>query len=523
MILRRRDDRGSMPMAVLLTIIGVGLSGLLASTINAQISTARSTLQRSDSLDVAQSGVEVALGQIRLATKADGTGDYAKLPCGPYSGSISGATAQTYTVSIYYLTTEPPAGDLAYAQANALPCTGTYLASGKPLFAFLSSTGKVLTAQKGRIVNATYSLRTKNRENVAGGLIRLYRNGVQPDLCLAAPAAAPGAGDALSIQVCDPGSAAQRFAYETNLNLVLASTRADGSRGMCLDAVNHLDPVVFQPCTATTSARQQWSLNDRGSFEGTSDGSTLNSTCFHLTSPGTAGSAVVLHAAANDPPAVSEHDRACRTDYSDARTFTPDPDVGTGGAGQPLSATTSTQLVSQLVNFDQFGRCLDVTADDVNNTFLVIWPCKQNPNGTIQWNQVWKMKPIPLITVGTTSISGTIFTTYNGSDYCLVSPGNTTGYVRVMLCASAPVGSTTWVRRGATGVFATAYRIESTYGAPAGTTYCLSRTDPTATTPDLWQQGASKSIVRVCDASAAQKWNASPTILSSALEDVTED
>ena len=146
MRLRRRDDRGSMPMAVLLTIIGISLSGLLATTINAQITTARSISQRTASMDVAAAGLEIALGHIRFARKADGSGDYAKLPCGPYASTISGATAQSYVVKIYYLLAAPPGGDFAALDpSKIIDCTGTVLPVGsKPLFVHLSSTGRVL-------------------------------------------------------------------------------------------------------------------------------------------------------------------------------------------------------------------------------------------------------------------------------------------------------------------------------------------------------------------------------------------
>jgi hypothetical protein len=132
---------------------------------------------------------------------------------------------------------------------------------------------------------------------------------------------------------------------------------------------------------------------------------------------------------------------------------------------------------------------------------------------------VWKL-PVP--TGANTFGTGPIFTTTGGQNYCLVSPGSTTGYVKVQLCSSAPAAAIQWTRQYGTGVFANTYRIESTYGAPAGTTYCLAPTDPKAGTPDLWQ-GASKAILQVCASSAAQKWNATPTILSSPLTDVSEN
>jgi hypothetical protein len=510
----QRDDTGSLPLAMLLTVIGVGLSGLLASTLNAQLAASRATAQRAEAADAAQSGIEIALGQIRTARNATtNAGDYTKLPCGPFTGQVSVGTKQSYTVQVYYLTAQPPAGGVAWAQTNKLACSaGGTLATGKPTYVLLSSTGKAVSGQAGRTVNATYRLHTKSRQNVAGGLIRLY-GATSPELCMAAPSATPPAGATLTMQPCDAASATQRFAYDPTLNLALTASRADGSTGMCLDALAHGDPVLFQPCAPATAPvnRQQWSLNDRGNFEGW-NGTNPNSTCFHLTAPGVAGSQVVLHATAADPAGVSQQDAACGGDYTTSRTFTPDAEVGTGRAG---AAT------GQLVNFDQFGRCLDVTADNVGADHLVIWPCKQKPSGTIQWNQVFTL---PAFTGTATSANGRIVTkTPDGQEYCLLSPGSTSGYVKVQLCSAAPAAAIQWTRQGATGVFATAYRIESTYGAPTGVTYCLTPTDRTATAPDLWQQGASKSVLRVCDSSAAQKWNALPTILSSALTDVSEN
>jgi hypothetical protein len=78
----------------------------------------------------------------------------------------------------------------------------------------------------------------------------------------------------------------------------------------------------------------------------------------------------------------------------------------------------------------------------------------------------------------------------------------------------------TWTRYAATGVFATAYRIESTYQAPTGQTWCLTGTGST----DYWQGhgDVSKAVMAPCDGSTLQKWNASPTVLQAALRDITE-
>jgi Ricin-type beta-trefoil lectin domain len=512
----RADDRGSLPMAMLLILVGLALSGMLATSVNSQIAATRSTAQRSDALDAAQSGIDIGLGHLRTAVTSTGTGDPAKLPCGPFSGSVSGGTQQSYTVTVYYLTSQPPAGDVTWANANKLPCAGTYLTSSTvPIYVLLASNGKVMPSDPGRTVFATYTLHSKSRDNVAGGLIHLYGPN-NPDLCFAAPSPTPAAGSALSMQICDSTNDAQKFAYASNLNLVLVASRADGSTGLCLDAgPTNNEAVLFQPCSATTVARQQWSLNDRANFEGTTNGIDLNSICFHLTTAGAAGSPVVLHATASDPSGVSQQDAACNGDYTNNRSFAPDAAAGTGRAGPDTS---------QLVNFSQFGRCLDVSANSVTATFMVIWPCKQKPSGAIQWNQVWTL---PAITSPATSATGKIYVTTGGSNYCLVSPGSIVAgqYPVLQVCPTGALpASMTWTRRAGTGVFATAYRIESTYGAPVGTTYCLQPTDPTATPPDYWANhgDVSKLVVAVCTSAALQKWNASPMILQSTLTDVSE-
>ncbi|WP_199514021.1 RICIN domain-containing protein [Nucisporomicrobium flavum] len=522
---RATGDRGSLPMAMLLILVGVSLSGLLAAAVSAQISGTRATVHSSEALDAAQSGIDVALGQIRLAV-TDGAGDPAKLPCGPFTGAVNTATDQSYTVAIFYLRTQPPAGDVGWAQANKMTCTGSHLSGAEtPVYVLLSSTGRALDTggtTAPRTVTATYTMHSTTRENVAGGLVHVLGQN-NPDLCFSAPGKTPVAGAPLTLQVCDSNDDRQKFAYVSNLNLVLVASRADGSTGMCLDAAPvHGEQVVFRPCADPTAEQQQWSLNDRANFEGTKN-AVRDQQCFHVVSPGIAGSTIVLHAAANDPAGVSQYDKACGDDYTVTRSFQPEAAVGTGGAGARSN---------QLVNFEQFGRCFDVSGNDVSEKYMVIWPCKQSPNGVVQWNQVWHLPAIP---DGHSSGTGVIWlhSDQDNRTYCLSSPGwlnppgyapATASYPKLVTCdPTAPATlATTWTRRGATGVFATAYRIETTYGAPTGTAWCLA---PTDTAYDYWYTGnkdVSKGTLAVCDGTRGQKWNADPMVLSSAVSDVSE-
>jgi hypothetical protein len=319
-----------------------------------------------------------------------------------------------------------------------------------------------------------------------------------PDLCFDAGSASPVAGTNLQMQPCNSVSRHQKFAYTKDLNLVLTSTRTTAMPlGMCLDAAPVTgNNVQFRPCIDPPAARQRWSLNDSSHFQGTDPVTlNLNSLCFRIQTPNTAGSFVVLGACGS--------------------SFAPEAAVGAGAAGASSN---------QFVNFSQFGRCLDVTEfhNWVTYGYLISWPCKQAPDPTdIGWNQKWSFPPVP---VGAASSAPGRITTLSTNPppilHCLRSPGSVAPgqYVTITPC---PGGSGTtqqdqrWTIYGDTGVYATSYRVTDGYG------YCLTPTDP----PDLYRtvNQISKIVVRVCDGSTKQKWNAPAELLDSTpLKDIGE-
>jgi hypothetical protein len=272
---------------------------------------------------------------------------------------------------------------------------------------------------------------------------------------------------------------------------------------MCLDAgTPHANGklVKFQSCAATTSPQQQWSINDSANFEGTSNGSTLDGYCFNVQNPNTAGSFVILGSGTT-----------CHKAYDTIETFSPEAAVGAGASGAEAG---------QIVNFSQFGRCVDVTEQNVLYSYLIVWPCKQAPDpANLTWNQVWSA---PDVAPGDSSATGAIFTTKLGVKYCLRTPGGPGPglYVTVNPC---PVGAITpdltWTVYTDTGVYATSYVIRDNDGD------CLQATDPTASPPDLYPKGQSisKIIVATCNGSTLQKWNAPPNILNPLpLKDISE-
>jgi len=165
-----------------------------------------------------------------------------------------------------------------------------------------------------------------------------------------------------------------------------------------------------------------------------------------------------------------------------------------------------------VVNFAQFGRCLDVTNKDVTYAFEIAWPCKQAPDPTtLTWNEVWTMPTVPN---GGISATGPIVTNKSGTLYCLKSPNSTAAgayYVVVAACPGSPTADEVWTVYGNTGTYETSYRILDKNG------YCLAATDQYATNPDLFSNGylTSKIIMAACSGSTLQKWNAPPNILQS--------
>jgi hypothetical protein len=224
--------------------------------------------------------------------------------------------------------------------------------------------------------------------------------------------------------------------------------------------------ATFRACDSRP--HQRWSYNDYGQFQlERYDATALSGLCLNA--------ADVLAA-----PLVV---RSC----SGTREWAPDTTVGAGAAG---AAT------GQLVNYAEFGRCLDVTAWNVNYPWLIAYPCKQDPTRPVGGNQRF-----------TYDTSTSRLWTNFGANYCLTSAGYSTGRVLTKACGS--VGQQTWTVNQDTGVRATSYTIVD------GNGLCMALGPPGTTSGglSLW----SSITVATCDGSYAQKWNAPPQLAASTV------
>jgi hypothetical protein len=92
------DDAGSLPIALLVTLVGVSLSALPSTMVVNQIGATRHSSDRVQAVDAVQAGLDVGLAHIRAAFDDYG-GDRHKLPCGPLKGKVG---AVDTTASAWY-------------------------------------------------------------------------------------------------------------------------------------------------------------------------------------------------------------------------------------------------------------------------------------------------------------------------------------------------------------------------------------------------------------------------------------
>ena len=486
--LRRRDD-GSLPLAMMLTLVGTTLSTLTVPVLINQLRDTAETIDRARALHAAQAGIDAVMGGIRATV-----GDLALLTnvcVKPWVGTITGSLK--YSASM----------QLQTGTKSLLGCTFAALLGATPASAVITSTG--YAGKTSRQLTATYVFRFTN-ENIEGGLVRFYGG----TYCLDGGSGSPAVGTSVTTQPCNTGAVRQTFAYTKQLQLMLVSSKtATNPLGMCLDsgagpATGVL--VTFQVCgSPTIPFNQRWNINDSSNFQSTNTANNgLGSFCFHAKSGSTPGAFVELN--------------SCAGAADNTRTFAPEASVGAGAAGPPY----------QLVNFKQFGRCIDVTNFDTTLGYLIVWPCKQAPNPlNVGWNQRFN---IPTTGTGKDTAKGSI-TTYDSTKtmktYCLVTAAAvyplTPHFVTAQDCTTVTGTKGDWnVSYQVENNYIESYVIKDTNGN------CLSPAnldDPLLPAADIFKGSTTvgKLIIAKCDGTKLQKWNAPANIEDpSPLKDIGE-
>ncbi|MBO3735905.1 ricin-type beta-trefoil lectin domain protein [Actinoplanes flavus] len=490
---RAGDDRGSLPMVMMVTFVGLALSVAFLPTIVRQVVTTRSFIDRDTALNGARIGMDVVMARVAAASEKVAQGD------------VRGLLEDLPKCLV-----EGDAGVSAAGEKLAYKVTITYYSeSGKKLDCPLKETPKTARLESqgfnsrspgSRILDGTYTFAIDN-SNVDGGAIRISSSTIG-DLCMDGVQKSPAPGAAVVMRRCDGGST-QQFQYTKELYVRLVNSEtATAAKGMCLyagaDAHKSGTGTVFQPCPSGTAiaTQFQWSLDGSSVMHSAGPDRKVENLCLNLKT-----------ASKVDTPLQLGSCGASGT----LNVWRFDPGVGAGMAGEETY---------QLVNYAQFSRCLDVTNKDTGYAYMIAWFCKQDPSGVVEWNQIW-VHPIPVEPA--TEKDGPIVVTKDNVKYCLRSPLTGESWVTTERCPSnlsvaALPDRLIWKVRHQDKTYTKAYRIEDRAGL------CLQPTDLAKATKDTTHSdGTSRVKVAACGASELQKWNA-PANLSgfSPIGDVTE-
>lgn len=515
-----RDERGVALMSVMLfMILLAGMSLVLLSIILGQVGPSYLAAKGTKTVYAAQAGLQSALGVVRSAAAAPDAsgnvfGDPAKLPC-TFAGSLDPAKPDVgYAVTIQYYVEDPTNKVEPWLSANDLTCTtlpsgqpgGVRNASNaltSPEYAYIVSRGTGSSAagrdaaEGNRAVAAVYKFKVRNI-NVPGG--RIYAP--PSNQCMAAqpnPATGKiGPGSKIKfVTSCAPDGGvrdeAQLWLYAQSYQIKLASSTDGVTPGLCITGTPN-DPAndaTLETCRIGSDRYSQlWSWTGDKTWQGQQSTITSGNAASFLAQTGSGSNLIVSAQFVN--------------------TFIPTPAVGAGNAGKDTK---------QIVNYKEFGRCLDVTGARIGDPFMIAYPCKQDPSGTgnppgtgkLDWNHKWWYTE-----TATTAPNQQIFvyTSYDASGNgvsttrrCLETPTGSSKYPTFKPC-TANLGDSakneqSWTRVYEAADYGSSYLIKDINGR------CL-----TANSGDLYDDGSgnkwSKITVGTCTVNENQKWNAPP-------------
>lgn len=487
-----RDRGAAMMFAVIFMILIGGVSVVLLSVIAGQVAPTLSALQGTRAGYAAQAGLQVGLGVIRTATSPPNLegvvyGNRLELPCS-IEGSADGTDETApFEVEIRYFTLDPGGRTDAWLDANDISCEDGSGVSTQPRYALVSSHGLSENQanddfSRERTMSAIYQFNLTN-VNIPGGRIL---NGARTHCLRAISAASDSRMAFYPIAQCT-NDALELWTYDANWRITLASTVAPSVTQLCIAG------PTSPPLTTTQDARlraclsptdparwnQLWSWVGGANWRGQQQNISSGISNYCLTPPtgnNITGSFL-----------VARHN-GCGSSMS------PTPEVGAGAAGYSTH---------QIVNFLQFGRCADVTNKSITHTFMIVYPCKQDPTGTgngIDWNHKWFYEE-PVELEGS-SVPQEIYVFNDNSQTqkrCLTTQPNNSTNIYVVFSACTGDARQKWTRVAELESYENSWLFVDTYGR------CL-----TAATSDLFNGQWARMTTVTCNGRDEQKWNAPP-------------
>ena len=496
---RPAGDRGAAMLTALMLVLVVGtLSLLVLGTLVSQVRPIAFAQKAGRTVFAAEAGQQVALGELRTSVAGSGSlsgyGDPAQLPCS-LEGAVGAPEDQlTYVVTVQYFAEDPSGKNAAWREVAALDCLTTSRGVGSvPAFAIISSQGRaagvpgLATTTGNRWLETQYAFQRTN-ENIPGGLFRTS------DLafCLEAESAEEDS-EVFYRSDCAPTDL-NLWVHDDNSYIVLASSITEGGPSLCLQGpAAGADPadslVRLAPCDVV--GRQLFSYKGYFQYQGQNDDNTgLGTGCLWAGVKHSALEGQALHSSSAGCVGGG-NESAARTWWS----WNPEPAVGAGSASLASS--------KQFISYEEFGRCLEVTQENLWAANMGIGPCKQSvPGNGNRWNQVWEHDEP---TAGASSVP-TILKVARGTAAweikCLTTPAETApqpAFPKLEDCDPA-LATQTFLRTTQTSDYATSYQILDTYGR------CLGG-GPTYTPDD---SVLTSVVVEPCTGALDQKWNAPP-------------
>lgn len=504
-------DEGAALLTVIMLMFIVGaLSVLVLGAVVSQVRPTVATQESSRTVFAAEAGVQTALSQIRSATSSStGQGDRRALPC-TVSGSVDGTGGRvTFTATVGYYSANPTGQSDTWLASpdNQLTCTTPGGPTKTPSFAVVHAAGADTTSGvlvKGRELQAVYTFNVVN-QNVAGGLLMSGQGGA----CLQADSGTEGSlVHYVDQSACRSDAPLQQWVYDTGYHLALAGSVATTTSGstttssaLCLtrplsSATDRT--VTLQRCTVDSrSGPQLWTYEGGSRFRSqTDDNSDYGDECL---GSGQHGNPVGRNL-------VSTRD--CSSNGNDYGSFIPEAKVGAGAASM---------RTSQIVNFLQFGRCMDVTYENIFMDRMIVYPCKQDPSGRdrVFWNHKWfygsenGVAAEPDGAVGASTRIRVVVP--DGTTYCLTTPVSTAPPSYPVFRSCDGSSSQRYTRTYDTGDLATSYQFRTSDGR------CLS-IDPVRAAGTT----ISSIVAAPCTGGAEQKWNAPADAQDTSLTAQTE-
>lgn len=518
-----------LSVTIVLMIVLSVLTFTIMTAANGELKLSGTATSRNGALEGALAGVQAVIANIRAASVTSGTKSYVvldDLPCSNFSGVTNTSASSSFVASVEYQE-ETPLGSYqtvtcTQGQGPALPNSGDFLAravitSCSPTTACpVSPTSAPTGNEPWRRVVSTYDF-NYSYENIPGGLIYSYDG---KECFVATYNDGTDTNDGVTLEVttsCSASNNLELFQYTSTWNLAIEL----GGALWCVQNPEDESspstspiPITQTSCTAPSAAVAQWGVNDVGGIEGVKttgspagqpDGYCLDNPDPTDQTPETEDATVGT--------------TNCDSGYGNAQTWQMSSRVGAGasqpGSGQYFGVT------DQLVNFEEFGYCLDVTNQDVTSTFLIDYMCKQFPDTTDYpvWNQRWCFNQLSTnssgIPVGVLyTPEGQTSCSSPSSPYCLTSPlepasQDSSAYVTVTTCnpeSSSQPNDFLWTEWGNNVMPTHEYTWTDNDG------YCLEANTSNKQQPSGNGDYFSPIQVDTCNGSFEQKWNA-PAIL----------